>query len=66
MISPFFLFCFVFFVFGEPHLLHIEVPRLEFELEVQLPTYARATETWDPSPICDLTTAHGNARPLTH
>ena len=33
---------------------HMEVPRLGIELELLLPAYVRATETWDPSHICDL------------
>ena len=32
----------------------MEVPRLGVESELQLPAYATATETQDPSPICDL------------
>ena len=34
----------------------MEIPRLEVELELQLPTYATATATvpQDPSHICDL------------
>ena len=36
------------------HLRHMEVPRLGAELELQLPAYATATATWDPSLICDL------------
>ena len=37
-----------------PHLRHMEVPRLEVELELQLPAYAKATAMWDPSHVCDL------------
>jgi len=33
---------------------HMEVPRLGLSSELQLPAYARATATWDPSCICDL------------
>ena len=33
---------------------NMEVPRLGVESELQLPTYARATATWDPSRLCDL------------
>ena len=45
--------CFFFFFLG---LLpqHIEVPRLGVQLELQLPAYARAIATWDPSQVCDL------------
>ena len=35
-------------------------------MELQLPDYATATATWDPSQVCDLPTAHSNARSLTH
>ena len=52
---------------------HMEIPRLGVELELQLPAYATATATWDPSGICDMgsewyfyTTAHSNAGSLTH
>ena len=38
----FFLFCFVFCFLG-PHPWHMEVPRLEVELELQLPAYTTAT-----------------------
>ena len=31
----------------------MEVPRLGVEWELQLPAYATATVTWDPSSICD-------------
>jgi len=41
----------IIFFFG-PHLQHIEVPRLGVELELQLPTTARAT--LDPSCVCGL------------
>ena len=33
---------------------HVDVPRLGVELELQPPAYARATETSNPSHICDL------------
>ena len=32
----------------------MEIPRLEVELELQLPAYTTATVTWDPSHICYL------------
>ena len=48
-----FLFFFFFFFLG-PHLQQIEVPRLEGELEVQLPAYTTATAMWDPNCICNL------------
>jgi len=42
------------FDFLEPHLWHMEIPRLGVELELQLPAYTTATAMWDPSRICDL------------
>ena len=46
----------------------MEVPRLGVELELQLPAYATAKETWDriQALSANYTTAHGNARSLTH
>ena len=43
------LFCFL-----GPYLRHMEVPRLGVQLELQLPAYATATATSDPSHACDL------------
>ena len=37
-----------------PHSLHMDVSRLGVESELQLPAYATATATQDPSRICDL------------
>ena len=48
----FFIFC--TFAFLGPNLLHGEVPRLEVQLELQLPAYTTATATLDPSRVCDL------------
>ena len=48
------LFFFFFFVSLGPHLLHMEVPRLGVESELQPPVYTAATATWDPSHVCDL------------
>ena len=45
---------------------HVEVSRRGVESELQLPAYARATAAWDPSASVTYTTAHGNARSLTH
>ena len=45
---------FFFLPFLGLHLHHMEVPRLGFESELQLPAYATATATRDPSHICDL------------
>ena len=51
--SLFILFYFIFCFLG-PRPQHVEVPRLRVEWELQLPTYAAATATSDPSRICDL------------
>ena len=48
-------FLFVFCILGL-HMRHMEVPRRGVESELQLPAYATATATWDPSHICDLAT----------
>ena len=53
--NPVFLFFFFWsFVFLGPHPRHMGVPRLGILSELQLPAYARATATPDPSRICDL------------
>ena len=59
-------FYFLFFVFLGPHPWHMRVPRLGVKSELQLPAYTTLTATWDPSRVCDLTTAYGNAGSLTH
>ena len=41
-----------FFCFLGPHPWHMEVPLLEVQSELQLPTYTTATP--DPSHVCDL------------
>ena len=49
--------CHSFFFFGRGggvQVRHMEVPRLEAELELQPPAYATATATPDLSLICDL------------
>ena len=46
--------CFGFFRFLGPHLLHLEIPRLQVQLELQLLAYATVTATSDPSHICNL------------
>ena len=58
--------CVFFFSFIELHLRHMGVPRLGAELELQLLAYTTATAMQNPSCIYDYTTAHGNARSLTH
>ena len=40
--------------FQQPHLWHMEVPRLGVSSEIQLPVYARATATRDLSRVFDL------------
>ena len=71
LFSPIFLSFFFFFsfFFQGPYLRHMEVPGLGVQLELQLPSYAMATETWDLSPICASVTyasACGKAGSLTH
>ena len=48
-----FLSFFLFFFKGL-HLQDMEVPRLGVKWELQLLAYTTATETWDPSHVCDL------------
>ena len=48
----FLLFIYLFFL--EPHLQHVEVPRLGVQLELLLPPYTTATAMSDPSHICNL------------
>ena len=50
----FVLFWFVCFLLFWATLLHMEVPRLGVESEMQLPDYATATATWDLSCVCDV------------
>ena len=42
------------FSFLEPHLWHMEVPRLGAKLELQLLAYTTATAMPDPSRVCNL------------
>ena len=51
---------FFFFCFLGPHPQHMEIPRIEFKSELQLPTYTTATATRDPSLDCDL---HHSSQP---
>ena len=51
--SAFFFFLTFLFFLGL-HLWHVEVPRLGVKSELQLPAYATATATWEPSRVCDL------------
>ena len=48
------VFLVVVFCFLGLHLQHMEVPRLRVESELQLPAYATAIATEDPSCFCDL------------
>ena len=41
-------------------------PQVGVQLELQLPAYTRATATPDLSRVVTYTTAHSNARSLTH
>ena len=43
-----------FFGFLEPHLWHMEVPRLGIESELKLPAYTTAVAMWDLSLVCHL------------
>ena len=47
------MFCLLSF-FSGPHSQHMKVPRLGVESELQLPAYATATATWNPSHVCNL------------
>ena len=47
-------FCLVLFWFLELHLLHMDVPRLEVESELQLLAYTTATAMQDPSHVYNL------------
>ena len=50
----FYFLLFFVFSFLELHLLHVEVPGLGFESELQLLAYTTATATQELSHICDL------------
>ena len=50
----FFPTSFFLFSFLGPHLRHMKVPRLGVKSELQLLTYTTATETQDPSRVCNL------------
>ena len=52
--GPNWLILIIFFFFLQPHLQHMEVPRLGVTLELQLLAFATATATQDPSHIFDL------------
>ena len=66
--EAFFFFFLSFFVFLGPYLRHMEVPKLGVKLELQLPAYATTTATPDlhTAASSTYTTAHCNARSLTH
>ena len=53
MLSLQFFFFFSFVSLGL-YLQHMEVPRLGIQSELQLPAYATATATQDPSHVCSL------------
>ena len=46
------LFIYLFIYLTSIFLQHMEVPRLEVKLELQLPVYTTATATPDLSPVC--------------
>ena len=64
-IFGFLVFCLFFFFVGL-HLQHMEVPRLGVQSKLRAPAYTTAAVSWDLSRVCNLTTAHSNARSLTH
>ena len=53
-----------FFCFLGPHPQHMEVPRPDVQLELQLPAYTTATATPDSSCICDPEHSSGQRRTL--
>ena len=55
----------LFFVFLGLHLRHVEVPRLEVELELQLPAYTTATATRDWNCVLNLHHSSWQCRILT-
>ena len=57
---------FVFLPFLGPLLRHMEVPRLGVESELQLPAYTAPQQRRIRASSATYTTAHGNARSLTH
>ena len=61
-----YLLLLLLFVFLSLHPWHMEVPRLGVKLELQLPAYATATATWDPSCVCDLHHSSWQTQSLTH
>ena len=58
------LYNFFFFWSLWAYLWHMEVLKLGFKLELQLPAYTTVTALPDSSPVCDL--HHSNSRSLTH
>ena len=52
--TSYFFFSFFFFVFLGLYPWHMEVPRPGVKWELQLPVYATAIATWDPSRIFSL------------
>ena len=57
---------FFFFCFLGPQLQHMEGSRLGMETELQLPAYATAIACQIQAAYVTNTTAHSNARSLTH
>ena len=64
----FFLFFFFFFLFCflGLHLRHMEVPRLDIKLELQLPGYTTAKQCGIQAMSATYASAHSNARSPTH
>ena len=56
----------IFFFLLGPHPWHTEDPRPRGQIRAVATGLITATATPDPSCVCDLPTAHGNARFLIH
>ena len=65
LLSVTYLFIYYFFFLG-PYVQHTEVPRLGVKLELQLPAYATARRTRDPSQVCDIHHSSWQCWSLTH
>ena len=61
-----YLLNFFYFLFLQPHLWHMEVPRLEVELELQLLAYAKAAAHQIRAISVTYATACGSTKSLAH
>ena len=59
-------FLFIYFVLLGQDLQPMEVPRLEVELELQLPAWPQPQQRGIRAKSATYTTAHGNTGSLTH